>query len=122
VIAGLGLDSLAERGPDSFALFPLVHCAACGAERLGFRELDERGDLALVCALCATPGPLSRWVDDSVLSAQGLRVRAKDPVEAKTPKKTGCSNAGTCSSSRSGEGGGCSSGSCGSCGSGGCGS
>ncbi|MCC6808365.1 MAG: hypothetical protein IT381_13155 [Deltaproteobacteria bacterium] len=105
--------------PDDFALFPLIACTTCGGERLAFKDLDSSGELVHVCALCGGAGAISRWVDDSVLSAQGLRVRGKNPVEAKLPKTSGCSKSGSCGSSRAG--GGCSSGSCGTCSSGGCG-
>jgi hypothetical protein len=110
-----------EETPDAFGLFPLVDCTPCGTERLAFQELDETFELRHVCAVCGSLSVVVRHVDDSILSAQGLRVRAAEPIEAKLPKKTtGCSK--SCSSNRS-TGGGCgtSSGGCGTCSSGGCG-
>ena len=73
-------------------LFPLVRC--CSGEQLGFTELigDE---LVLVCSGCGQGAAASRYVDDSTLSALGLKIVGALSVEPKTPKKTGCSK-GSC--------------------------
>jgi hypothetical protein len=89
-------------------MFPLVACAPCAGERLAFIDLVGEA-LVHICAYCGQAAPFSRHVDDSVLSAQGLRVREATPIESLQPKKTGCSK-GSC-----GTGGGCSTGSCSTC-------
>lgn len=97
-------------------LFPLIACEPCRAERLAFMDLVG-DDVGYVCAYCGAPGEVARYVDDSVLSAHGLRIKVTPPVEAPLPKTTGCSK-GSC-----GTGGGCSTGGgCGTCSSGSCGS
>ncbi len=98
-------------------LFPLVACQRCQGERLAFIELVA-DELVPVCAYCGTPGVISRQVDDSVLSAHGLRIKTAPAIEPALPKTKGCSKAGSC-----GKAGGCgsSAGGCGSCSSGSCG-
>lgn len=83
--------------------FPLINCQACGGERLAFVDLamtDAGEALSHLCSSCGAAAEPHRYVDDSVLSAFGLKVAAARQVEAKSPKKSGCSNGCGCSTSR----------------------
>ena len=76
--------------------FPFVGCVPCGRNVMAYAALAGV-ELVHVCSICGSVGAAT-FFDRSSLDELGLTIAARPVLEAKTPKKSGCSKG--CSASR----------------------